>query len=148
MKISADGLEFIRQAEGCKLSAYQDSVGVWTIGVGSTKGVHKGMTITQEQADALLESDLADVYPCIEAHVHVPLSQGQFDSVCSWIFNLGCGAFKGSTFLNKINKQEWTEAAAQILRWDHAGDKKLAGLTKRRQGESKMFLDASETGDA
>ena len=144
MKISSDGLEFIKQAEGCKLHAYQDSVGVWTIGVGHTKGVVEGQIITQGMSDAFLEDDLQDVYPCIEAHVHVPLSQGQFDSVCSWIFNLGCGAFKGSTFLNKINKQEWSEAAAQILRWDHAGDKKLAGLTKRRQGESKMFLDSSD----
>ena len=142
MKISPNGLQFIKDAEGCKLAAYQDSVGVWTIGVGSTKGVHKGMTITQEQADALLESDLADVYPCIEAHVHVPLSQGQFDSLVSFIFNLGCGAFKGSTLLNLLNKSDYDGAAAQFKRWDHAGDVKLAGLTKRRLGEAEMFSEA------
>ena len=142
MKISADGLEFIKQAEGCKLAAYKDSVGVLTIGVGHTKDVHGGMHITEAEAMALLEDDLQDVYRCIEAYVHVPLSQGQFDSLCSFIFNLGCGAFKGSTLLNLLNKGDYEGAAAQFKRWDHAGDVKLAGLTKRRLGEAEMFSEA------
>lgn len=143
MKISPDGLEFIRQAEGCRLTAYQDSVGVWTIGVGHTKDVQPGQTITQAEADALLEADLEDVYPCIAASVKVQLSQGQFDALCSFIFNLGCGSFKGSTLLNLLNKGDYAGAAAQFGRWTHAGSQVLAGLTKRRAGEAEMFSEVA-----
>ena len=142
MKISPDGLQFIKDAEGCKLAAYLDSVGVPTIGVGHTKGVHGGMTITQLQADKFLEDDLEDVYRCIEGYVHVPLSQGQFDALCSFIFNLGCGSFKGSTLLNRLNKGDYTAAAEQFPRWVNAGGQKLAGLVKRRAGEAEMFSEA------
>lgn len=143
MKISPRGLEFIKQAEGCKLTAYQDSVGVWTVGVGHTKGVVPSQIITQGMADTLLQDDLGDVYQCIAAHVHVPLSQGQFDALCSFIFNLGCGSFKGSTLLNLLNKGDYEGAAKQFGRWVNAGGTKLVGLVKRRDGEAEMFSEAA-----
>lgn len=142
MKVSADGLNFIKQAEGCKLHAYQDSVGVWTIGVGHTKGVIAGQIITPGMADALLEDDLQEVYDCIEALVHVPLSQGQFDALCSFTFNLGCGALKGSTLLKMLNSGDYSGAEQQFQRWNKAGGLVLAGLTKRRAGEAQMFSEA------
>ena len=142
MRISPDGLQFIKDAEGCKLAAYRDSVGVLTIGVGHTKDVHGGMHVTEAEAMALLEDDLEDVYRCIAAHVKVPLSQGQFDALCSFTFNLGCGALKGSTLLNRLNKGDYEAAQAQFGRWVNAGGEKLAGLVKRRAGEAEMFSEA------
>lgn len=141
-KISPAGLDFIRQAEGCRLQAYQDSVGVWTLGIGHTKGVSEGDRITQEEADAFLEADLEDVYPCIAACVKVPLNQRQFDALCSFIFNLGCGSFKGSTLLNLLNKGDYEGAMHQFGRWINAGGKPLAGLVTRRAGEAAMFREA------
>lgn len=142
MKISADGLEFIKQAEGCRLSAYQDSVGVWTIGVGHTKGVYKGQVITEDEADSLLAADLDDVYGCIRNKVNVPLSQGQFDALCSFVFNLGCGNFAASTLRAKLNAGDYEGAGKEFWRWIHAGGQVLAGLVKRRAGEAEMFSEA------
>jgi lysozyme len=142
-KISDAGLTFIEQSEGCKLEAYQDSVGVWTIGVGHTKGVTAGQRITQDEADALLEADLEACYPCIAEHVTVPLTQGQFDALCSFVFNLGCGALKGSTLLNLLNKGDYDGAAQQFGRWVNAGGQKLAGLVTRRAGEAAMFSEVA-----
>lgn len=139
MKISPEGLQFIKDAEGCRLKAYQDSVGVLTIGVGHTRGVTEGMTINQEQADALLEDDLEDCYKAIRDYVEVDLTQGQFDALCSFIFNLGVGAFRASTLLRLLNDGDYVGAKAQFRRWDKAGGAVLAGLTKRRAGEAGMF---------
>ena len=141
--ISADGLEFIKQAEGCKLASYQDSVGVWTIGYGHTKGVHGGMTCTQEQADEWLAEDLETVYGDIREYVDVPLTQGQFDALCSWIFNLGAGAFRDSTFRRLLNARDYEGAAEQIKRWVHAGNQVLPGLVKRRAAEAEMFTETA-----
>ena len=143
MKISPDGLEFIKQAEGCKLTAYQDSVGVWTIGVGHTKGVVQGQILTQGMADALLEDDLQEVYDCLADAVKVPLSQGQFDALCSFTFNLGCGSLKGSTLLAMLNRGDYEGAANQFGRWVNAGGTKLDGLVKRRAGEAEMFSEVA-----
>ena len=140
--ISPDGLEFIKQSEGCKLAAYQDSVGVWTIAVGHTKGVHAGMTCTQEEADQWLQDDLQAVYEAIDALVTVDLSQGQFDALCSFVFNLGAGALRNSTLLNLLNQGKYGAAQQQFGRWNHAGGQVLAGLTKRREGEAEMFSEA------
>lgn len=142
MKISPDGLTFIKLAEGCELTAYQDSVGVWTIGVGHTKGVCEGQVITQGMADLFLEEDLEDVYDCIRRKVTVPLTQSQFDSLCSFVFNLGCGAFSSSTLRQKINGGDYEGAVAEFGRWVYAGGKVLAGLKKRRAGEAMMFASA------
>ena len=143
MNISPDGLEFIKQAEGCKLTAYQDSVGVWTIGVGHTKGVVQGQILTQGMADALLEDDLQEVYDCLADAVKVPLSQGQFDALCSFTFNLGCGSLKGSTLLAMLNRGDYEGAANQFGRWVNAGGTKLDGLVKRRAGEAEMFSEVA-----
>ena len=143
MIISDDGLEFIKQAEGCRLVSYRDSVGVLTVGYGHTQDVHGGMAISEAQAEAYLRSDLEDVYRCIKALVNVPLNQGQFDALCSWIFNLGCGNFKSSTLLKVLNRGDYADVGAQIVRWDKAGGKVLAGLTKRREGEAEMFSEVA-----
>jgi lysozyme len=143
MNISADGLEFIKQAEGLRLKAYQDSVGVWTIGYGHTKGVKEGDTCTSEQAEAWLLLDLGRVYRDIEDFVEVPLSQGQFDALCSFVFNLGGGALQSSTLRRMLNAKDYKGAQQQYPRWCHAGGQRLAGLVKRRAGEAEMFSEVA-----
>jgi len=140
--ISPDGLEFIKQSEGCKLTAYRDSVGVLTIGYGHTEGVHGGSSCTQEEADQWLRDDLQAVYRAIDSLVDVDLSQGQFDALCSFVFNLGAGALRNSTLLNLLNQGKYGAAQQQFSRWNHAGGQVLAGLTKRREGEAEMFSEA------
>ena len=142
MIISQDGLDFIKLAEGCVLKAYQDSVGIWTIGVGHTKGVCEGQVITQGMANSLLEDDLQEVYACIDVKVRVPLTQPQFDALCSFIFNLGCGAFSASTLRRKLNDGDYEGAAGEFKRWVHGGGRVLPGLVKRREGEAIMFASA------
>ena len=138
--ISERGLEFIRQHEGCKLEAYQDSVGVWTIGYGHTIGVKQGDTCTQEQADAWLAEDAAQIgAKCINWLVKVPLTQEEFDALCSFSFNLGCSALRNSTLLKKLNDRDYAGAAEEFSKWDHAGGKQIAGLTKRRSDERELF---------
>lgn len=93
MEISNNGIEFIKNNEGCKLTAYQDVVGVWTIGVGHTKGVYKGMVITQAQADAYLREDIKS-HQVFKTFFKRTFNQNQFDALCSFEFNLGGGIWK------------------------------------------------------
>lgn len=140
MQTSKNGIEFIKQAEGVRLKAYDDGVGVWTIGVGHTKGVKQGDTATMEQVDAWLSKDLKEAENAVNNEVKVPLQQSQFDALVSFVFNVGSGAFRGSTLLATLNRGDYIGAANEFLRWDKAGGKTLAGLTKRRKGEYNMFL--------
>lgn len=141
MNISQVGLALIKESESCRLEAYQDAVGIWTIGYGHTgPEVVEGLHVTQDAAEALLLSDLDTVTKCIENSVSVQLTQGQYDALCSFIFNLGCLALRNSTLLRKLNSGDDVGAAEEFKRWDHAGGKVLAGLTKRRLAESEMFL--------
>lgn len=140
VKISDAGISAIKQFEGTKLKAYQDSVGVWTIGCGHTKGVRKGDVITEGQCEVLLRQDLQWVEEVISQAVTVPLTQGQYDALCSFIFNVGGGAFKKSTMRKKLNAKDYDGAALEFPRWNKAGGKALKGLTTRRLAEQKMFL--------
>lgn len=140
MKISERGLEFIKQHEGCKLEAYQDSVGIWTIGYGHIVGVKQDDTCTQEQAEAWLMEDVASISEkCINWMVKVPLTQPEFDALCSFTFNLGCSALRNSTLLKKLNQSDYDGASLEFHKWDHAGGKQIAGLTKRRADEAALF---------
>lgn len=144
MRTSRQGVEAIKAHEGLRLTAYDDGVGVWTIGYGSTKGVKQGMTITSAEADARLISDLAEAEHAVDFAVTVPLSQQQFDACVSLTFNIGAGAFSGSTLVKRLNEGKYHDAAAQFDRWVFAGKKKLPGLVKRRAAEKAMFLDGTK----
>ena len=139
MNISDAGLELIREHEGCRLEAYQDSVGVWTIGYGHTSGVKQGDTCTAEEAEGWLSHDVGTAEYCIKQNVAVELTQGEYDALCSFTFNLGCSALRNSTLLRKLNAGDYDGAAAEFHKWNHAGGKVLAGLTARRQAEAEMF---------
>ncbi len=141
MKLGERGTEILKYFEGCKLTAYQDSVGVWTIGYGHTKGVYDGMTITQDQAEQMLLSELEEYEGYIENMVTVPLTQNQFDALVVWVYNLGPTNFKNSTLLKELNAGNYNAAGQEITRWNKAGGKVLAGLVKRREAEAELFND-------
>ena len=141
MKLGERGTEILKYFEGCKLTAYQDSVGVWTIGYGHTKGVYDGMTITQDQAEQMLLSELEEYEGYIENMVTVPLTQNQFDALVVWVYNLGPTNFRNSTLLKELNSGDYTAAGKEITRWNKAGGKVLAGLVKRREAEAQLFSD-------
>ena len=139
MKLGERGTEILKYFEGCKLTAYQDSVGVWSIGYGHTKGVYDGMTITQDQAEQMLLSELEEYEGYIENMVTVPLTQNQFDALVVWVYNLGPTNFRNSTLLKELNAGNYNAAGQEITRWNKAGGKVLAGLVKRREAEAELF---------
>ena len=140
MKISKKGLDLIKTFEGLELKAYKDSVGVLTIGWGSTGShVKPGMSITKEQAEELLKQDVSRFEKGVNDLVKVPLIQNQFDALVSFSFNLGLGNLKSSTLLRKLNASDYSGAASEFLRWNRAGGVVLKGLTRRRQAEKDMF---------
>ncbi|NHB89589.1 lysozyme [Photorhabdus tasmaniensis] len=140
MQISDKGLKALKRYEGCSLTAYRCPANVWTIGYGHTRGVKPGDAITDEQATQFLLEDLAPVYITIETNVKVPLTQGQFDALCSFIFNCGASAFVRSTLLKKLNAGDYRGAADELMRWNMAGGRVLPGLNARRASERSMFL--------
>jgi lysozyme len=143
MNISERGLELIREHEGCRLEAYQDSVGIWTIGFGHTRGVKQGDVCTAEEAAAWLADDVKTAENCVSGAVSVELTQGEFDALVSFTFNLGCSALRNSTLLRKLNTADYDGAAAEFAKWNHAGGVVLAGLTARRQAEADRFEDTA-----
>ena len=142
MNISDTGLRLITEFEGLRLAAYPDpGTGgePWTIGVGHTGGVHLGDTCTEEQAMDWLRSDVRYAESAVEHLVKVPLDQGQFDALVSFVFNCGQGAFGQSTMLRLLNAGDYDGASRQFGRWNKAGNQELPGLTRRRAAEAKLF---------
>ncbi|HAS0881964.1 TPA: lysozyme [Enterobacter roggenkampii] len=145
MQTSDKGIALIKQFEGCKLTAYQDSVGVWTIGYGWTqhvdgKPIRAGMTIKQETAERLLKTGLVSYESDVSRLVKVGLTQGQFDALVSFTYNLGARSLSTSTLLRKLNAGDYAGAADEFLHWNKAGGKVLNGLTRRREAERALFL--------
>jgi len=138
-RYSKAGQFLTERFESCRLMAYQDQVGVWTIGWGHTFGVTTGMACTQEQADAWLLEDEASAIEDVNAHVKVPLTQGEFDALVDFAFNLGRGALNNSTLLKDLNAGNRQAAAKEFEKWDHAGGKVVAGLLRRRLAEEVEF---------
>lgn len=135
-----NGIELIKSFEGCKLKAYQDSVGVWTIGYGRTTNVHKGDVITQQQADDYLLIEYKEFESKVKKLVKVPLTDNQLGALVCFAYNVGVGALSKSTLLKKLNVGDYKGAAEQFLVWNKAGGKILNGLVRRRQAEKDLFL--------
>ncbi|UMW01816.1 lysozyme [Escherichia coli] len=145
MQTSDKGIALIKEFEGCKLTAYQDSVGVWTIGYGWTqpvdgKPIRAGMTIKQETAERLLKTGMVSYESDVSRLVKVGLTQGQFDALVSFTYNLGARSLSTSTLLRKLNAGDYAGAADEFLHWNKAGGKVLNGLTRRREAERALFL--------
>jgi lysozyme len=142
VKVGQAGIDLIKEFEGCRLVAYLDSVDVPTIGYGHTRGVKIGDVCTAEQADAWLLEDLKDAEACVNGAVTVPLTQPEFDACVSLVFNIGCGNFRRSTLLRKLLDSDYDGCSLEFARWNKAGGKVLAGLTRRREAERELFEKA------
>jgi lysozyme len=139
-KYSGAGLALTRQFEGCKLTAYADQGGVWTIGYGHTgPEVHSGLTMTQDQVESCLEKDLSSSVDCVNRLVTANINQNQFDALVDFVFNLGCGSLATSQLLRCVNAGKFDDAAAQFQRWAHIRAVLVPGLLRRRQAEAALF---------
>ncbi|HDL8541523.1 TPA: lysozyme [Yersinia enterocolitica] len=144
MQISDNGINKLKAEEGEKLIGYKDTRGIPTVGVGHTgvvdgKPVAAGMVITKNKSSELLRSDLAWVEKSIATNVKVPLTQNQYDALCSLIFNIGPTAFSNSTVLKRLNAGDYKGAADAFLMWKKAGNDPEI-LLPRRQRERALFL--------
>jgi lysozyme len=146
MKVSAAGINLIKEFEGVRLKAYKCPAGVYTIGAGHTSAagppaVKAGMEITNAQAMKILAQDLVQFEDCIESMVKVPLSQNQFDALVSFAYNVGLEAFRKSTLLKKVNANPNDRLISnQFLRWNKSRGRVLQGLTKRRIEEARIYF--------
>ncbi len=143
MNISQKGLEVIKGFEGCRLKAYLCPAGVWTIGYGHTKTASPGQVISKEKAEELLRGDLEgfeEGVGDILTSKNVDPTQGQFDALVSFSFNVGLHALQKSTLLSKLSNGDIEGAAKEFSRWNRAGGRVLLGLVARRNAEKKLFL--------
>lgn len=142
--ISQRGIDLVKHFEALYLKAYQDEVGIWTIGWGHTGlkhndgTVYRGRTITEAEAEALLKYDMNVFERRVDRLVHVPLSDDEFSALVSFDFNTG--GLEDSTLLRMLNAGDRTGAADQFLRWVKAGGVTLRGLVRRRKSERNLFL--------
>lgn len=139
LKTSAVGVALIKRWEGLRLSAYQCSANVWTIGYGHTAGVKPGDRITRRQAEKYFLADLPIYEAIVHRHVNVALNQNQFDALVSFVYNVGETQFKNSTLVRLLNQGLYIEAAKEFFRWNRAGGKQIKGLTNRRTEEFNLF---------
>ena len=140
MQISTKGIELIKKFEGFRSKPYRCAGGVLTIGYGHTSGVSLGTTCTKEQATRWLKKDVEVAEQAIKKYVKVPLDQNMYDALVSFIYNVGTSAFKNSTLLKKLNAGYYEDSACEFRRWNKAGGKVNAGLSRRRAEEKALFL--------
>ena len=139
MQTSQEGIALIKKFEGCELEAYKCAAGVWTIGYGRTRNVKEGDRITEPQAERDLLEELEEFKHQVLNSVKVELKQNELDALTSWTYNLGVGNLKSSTLLKKLNAGNKSEVPAEMIRWNKANGKVLAGLTKRREAEAELW---------
>lgn len=147
MELSDRGLAFLIEREGLKLRAYRDSAGIWTIGVGhvirpTDSDDPEHLAIDEAKARVWLREDVKVAEQAVTEFVTVPLMQHQFDALVSFVFNVGVGAFKGSTLLKRLNRGDVRGASEQFKRWAFAGGRVVAGLVDRRAREKMLFDSA------
>lgn len=135
-------MDFIEAWEGCRLQAYKCPAGVWTIGVGHTKGVTEHDEITYEQSRELLRKDIEEVKRGLAPFVNIHVTEGQFIALVSLAFNVGVSyvVHKCPKLMRAVNAGNAEEAARQFLDVNKVNGKELPGLTRRRRAEAKLFL--------
>lgn len=144
--ITQDGLDLIRRFEGFSATIYLDAAGLPTIGYGHLLRAGEAKMfkygITEPAAQALLAKDVWSAERAVLRLIKVPLTDGQFDALVSFTFNLGSGALQRSTLRRKVNREEHAEVPEQLMRWVWAGGTKLRGLARRRRAEGLLYKTA------
>lgn len=138
MELSDKGLKLIEMSEGCRLKAYQDTGGVWTIGHGHTGGVRSNQTITQDVAASLLKHDIEYAVGVVNSHA-LPCTQGQFDALVDFVFNVGPSQFLSSHLYAYHKEGSYKSAAAEFEKWRYDNGKVINGLVIRRQKERELY---------
>lgn len=141
MKFSAAGMELLKRSEGFRNRVYMDVAGLPTIGYGHRLLHPESFSngISEPQASNLLAADVRDAEQAVQRLVKVPLSQGQFDALVDFCFNLGAGRLAASSLLKSLNAGRFDDAARELLQWDHAGGQEVAALKTRRQAEAALW---------
>lgn len=133
-------IDFIKQREGCRLVAYKDLAGIWTCGYGETgPDIKQGTKFTQKRADEGLQARCDKLAAVIRALVIQQLTDKQLSALVSLVYNIGVGAFRGSTLLKKLNQGDVSGAAAQFLVWNKVKGQVVKGLVLRREAEKALF---------
>ena len=140
LNTSPDGLALIADLEGCRLTPYQCSAGVWTSGIGHTAGVVPKRDITEREAAANLVADVLNTERRLAVCVPVTMPQPVYDALVSFAFNVGTGAACRSTLVGFINRQQWVQACEQLSRWVYVSGVKNKGLENRRARERAYCL--------
>jgi lysozyme len=141
---SAKATQLVERFESCRLIAYLDGNGIWTIGWGHTgPAVVEGLTCTQAQADAWQDEDLATADAAIARLVKVALNQNQWDGLASFVYNIGQGHFETSTTLRELNQGNTAGACVAIAMWNKVAGKVSRGLVIRRAAEQALFKEAA-----
>jgi len=158
MKMSDHGKELLSQWEGFKLTVYKDAAGLPTIGVGhlltgaekssgsitiNGESINYSGGITKDQVLALLAQDLGRFEKAINDNVTVSLKQNQFDALVAFSFNVGVGAFTGSTLLKKLNDGSYDAVPVELMKWTKAGGQTVQGLVNRRQHEIDLWNEGA-----
>jgi len=141
MQLSAAGLELLKASEGFRPTTYFDIAGIPTIGYGHRLEPRESFPdgICQAEAEVILSWDVRQAEQAASRLVKVPLTQGQFDALVDFTFNLGACRLATSTLLQDLNAGKYDDAAIQLLRWDHSGDREVAALKTRREGEYRLW---------
>lgn len=147
--LSKKGIVLLKRSEGFSNLAYKPSpTDPWTIGYGSTivdsQPVYAGQTITREEAEEALQSDIIRFSKSLNSYLKVSLNQNQFDAIFCLVYNIGLGAFKKSTLLKKLNMGDFKAAALEFTKWKWDNGKISTGLEKRRIREQQLFLKEPE----
>lgn len=138
--MTQQGLDLIKKYEGLRLEAYKCPAGVWTIGYGHTKGVIKGMKISKEEAEKLLQQDVS-VFELQVINTVGKLSDCKIDALVSFAYNVGIAAFRNSTLCRKVKANSDDPAIRnEFMKWIYAGGKKLQGLERRRKEEADVYF--------
>lgn len=146
MMTSKAGLGLIKHFEGFSAKPYVCSGGKLTIGYGHVVKPHERARfergITEKEAEVLLQDDVRAAEAAVARLISVPLSQGQFDALVSFTFNLGAGALERSTLRRRLNAEDYASVPSELSRWIYAGGKRLAGLKRRREAEAALWMSA------
>lgn len=144
LKISSEGLLLLANAEGCRTSPYQCSAGVWTNGIGHTRGVTPATEVNERQIAVNLIDDVQRVESGIARCMPVAMPQGVYDATVSFAFNVGVGAVCRSTYAQLINQQQWQAACDQLMRWVYVKGVRNKGIETRRTAERALCLKGAQ----
>ncbi len=142
MKVSQECIDLVKFFEGFESKAYLCPANVWTIGYGRTKNVREGDVVNEAQAERDLFEELDEFAEQVLNTVKVDLEQNELDALTSWTYNLGVGNLQSSTLLKKLNSGDKNSVPSEMVRWNKAAGKVLAGLTRRREAEAKLWVKA------